>query len=252
MSIMTRWGLRAAGLMAGALALVACGGSDDDAATSSTVVPTTVAAAVTTAKPAPTTTDVPTTVRSTTTVRPTTTTPATTEAPTTTAPPTTVLDTTTVPETAPPTTVAAPLPQPIAPPPPRSVEDHVEIGSIEIPKIGINKPLLEGISLNTLDKGPGHWPGTAMPGQPGNVVVAGHRTSKDRPFRHIDQLLPGDEVIFNTADGRFVYVVTGTEIVQPDAMWIVGQTPASTATLFACHPVGSTAQRIVVFLQLQG
>ena len=142
-------------------------------------------------------------------------------------------------------------PRPVAPPPPRANEAHVEVGTIEIPKIGIVKPMLEGISLNTLDKAPGHWPGTAMPGQPGNVVVAGHRTSKDRPFRHIDQLVAGDEVIFTTADGRFVYRVIDTQIVLPDAMWIVGQTPASTATLFACHPVGSTKERIVVFLQLE-
>ncbi|MGZ8997592.1 MAG: TonB-dependent receptor domain-containing protein, partial [Allosphingosinicella sp.] len=64
-------------------------------------------------------------------------------------------------------------------------EAHVQVGTIEIPKIGVSKALLEGISLNTLDKGPGHWPGTAMPGHSGNVVVAGHRTSKDRPFRYI-------------------------------------------------------------------
>lgn len=249
---MTHRGLRAAGLiMTGALALLvaACGEDGDVAATSTTRAATTVAPATIATRTADTTeaTDPSTTGRPTTTHAPTTTAAATT-VPATTVVETTIADTTT---TTAPATTAVPLPQPVSPPPPRSDEAHVELGTIEIPKIGISKPLLEGISLNTLDKAPGHWPGTAMPGQPGNVVVAGHRTSKDRPFRHIDQLVPGDEVIFNTADGRFVYTVTDTQIVLPNAMWIVTQTPASTATLFACHPVGSTAERIVVFLQLQ-
>jgi sortase A len=141
------------------------------------------------------------------------------------------------------------LPNPEAPPAdPRAPEALVELGTIEIPKIGVTKSLYEGITLTTLDKGPGHWPGTAMPGQIGNVVIAGHRVSHDKPFRHIDELVAGDDVIFNTADGRFVYKVTSTEVVQPDALWIVDQTADSTATLFACHPVGSTRQRIVVHL----
>lgn len=152
-------------------------------------------------------------------------------------------------ETAPPTVVET-LPQPAAPPDPRADEPYVELGTIEIPKLGIAQPLLQGISLTTLDSGPGHWPGTAMPGRMGNTVVAGHRTSHGRVFRHIDDLVPGDEVIFTTADGRFRYLVTDTTIVEPDALYIVEQTEARTATLFACHPPGSTRQRIVVHLAL--
>jgi len=159
--------------------------------------------------------------------------------------PSTTVGLTTV-ETLAPTT----LPVPAAPPAPRADEPYIELGTIEIPKIGITKTLLEGISLNTLDRGPGHWPGTAMPGQVGNLVVAGHRTSHDKPFRNIDQLAIGDQVIFTTADGRFVYEVTGTTIVKPDAMFIIDQTSTPTATLFACHPPGSTKQRIVVSLAL--
>ena len=84
------------------------------------------------------------------------------------------------------------------------------------------------------------------------MVVAGHRTSHSKPFRHLDDLVPGDEVIFNMPYGRFVYRVTSTEIVTPDRVDIVNQTSAKTATLFACHPPGSTQQRIVVHLQLGG
>ncbi len=141
------------------------------------------------------------------------------------------------------------MPNPEAvPADPRAAEPVVELGSIEIPKIGVVKSLFEGITLTTLDLGPGHWPGTAMPGQLGNVVIAGHRVSHDKPFRHLDQLVAGDDVILTTAAGRFVYKVTGTEIVGPEALWIVDQTPDYTATLFACHPPGSTRQRIVVHL----
>ena len=142
------------------------------------------------------------------------------------------------------------MPVPQTPPAPRANEPVVELGTIEIPRIGLNKSLFEGITLTTLDRGPGHWPGTALPGAMGNVVVGGHRTSKSRPFRHLEQLAPGDEVIFTTDAGRYVYHVTRTEIVTPDAMWIINQTEAYTATLFACNPVGSTKERIVVFLEL--
>lgn len=147
--------------------------------------------------------------------------------------------------------VAVMLPTPAAPPAdPHAAEQRIGIGSIEIPRIGVNKPMFEGVTLTTLDRGPGHWPGTAMPGQPGNVVVGGHRVSHDRPFRNIDRLTPGDEVIFTTDAGRFVYRVVGTEIVTPDAIRIIDQTPSPTATLFACTPPGSTSHRIVVHLAL--
>jgi sortase A len=148
-------------------------------------------------------------------------------------------------------TLPATLPNPESPPAdPRAAETLVELGSIEIPKIDVSKSIFEGITLTTLDNGPGHWPGTAVPGQLGNVVIAGHRVSHDKPFRHLEQLEPGDDVIMTTADGRFVYKVTGTEVVNPDALWIVDQTADYTATLFACHPAGSTKQRIVVHLAL--
>jgi sortase A len=89
-----------------------------------------------------------------------------------------------------------------------------------------------------------------MPGEVGNVVVAAHRTSHGGPFRDIDQLVAGDVVEFSTSAGVIEYTVTGTQIVQPDAVWIVNPTDTPTATLFACHPPGSVSQRIVVNLEL--
>lgn len=172
-----------------------------------------------------------------------------TQAPTTVRPSTTSTTSTTTSTTLAPTTVET-LPTPVAPPPARAPEPYNEIGSIRLPKLGIDSPLLSGITLTTLDKGPGHWPGTAMPGKLGNVVVAGHRTSHGAVFRNLHQLVQGDEVIFGTAEGEFRYVVDRISIVQPDAMYVIAQTPEYTATLFACHPPGSTRQRIIAHLVL--
>ena len=176
---------------------------------------------------------------------------------TSTLPPTTTsttTTTTTATTTTTTTTTTAPtlqVTQPVAPPSDaRGTENNPQLGRISIPKVGLDSELHEGIRLTTLDRGPGHWPGTAMPGQIGNVVVAGHRTSHGAEFRHLDSLVPGDEVIFSTADGTFTYLVTGTQIVTPDALWITNPTDTPTATLFACHPLGSTAKRIVVNLAL--
>jgi sortase A len=122
----------------------------------------------------------------------------------------------------------------------------VEVGSIEIPRIGLATAVYEGIWLTVLDVGPGHWPGTAAPGGYGNVVVAGHRATRSEPFRHIDDLVPGDTVVVGDATGRYTYSVTGSEIVAPEAVDIVTQRPGRTVTLFACHPPGSAAHRYVV------
>lgn len=130
-----------------------------------------------------------------------------------------------------------------------AVEPRVMLGSIEIPRLDIAKPLMEGVALTTLDIGPGHAPGSAVPGQLGNVVVGGHRTSRDHPFADLDQLVPGDEVIFRIDQQRFTYLVESTEVISPAQLRVVRQDRLYTATLFACHPTGSTRQRIIVHLR---
>lgn len=179
--------------------------------------------------------------------------PTTTLAPTTTTSTTTSTTSTTTTTTTTSTTTPTTLPrqesQPVAPPS-GGTESSAVIGRISIPKVGLDSALQEGIRLTTLNRGPGHWPGSAMPGQIGNVVVAGHRTSHGAEFRHLDALVPGDQVIFTTDAGTFTYVVTGTQIVTPDSLWITDSTDTPTATLFACHPLGSTSKRIVVSLAL--
>ena len=130
------------------------------------------------------------------------------------------------------------------------VEDSSGIGRIEIPKLGVDQRLQDGWDLPTLDHGPGLMPGSPRPGDLGNMVIAGHRTSKTRPFRYIDTLEIGDEVVFTVAGQRVVYNVTEHLIVNPDAIWITDPTATATATMFACHPPGSTAQRWVTRLVL--
>ena len=146
---------------------------------------------------------------------------------------------------------ATPLPVPEAAP-----EDAYEkvpvvaVGEMEIPKIGLVHTIYEGVSLTVVDHGPGHWPGTPMPGGYGNSVFAGHRTTNSRPFRNIDQLVAGDTILFRTDQGAYTYRVTETTVVPWDGVWIVDQHPGRTLTLFACHPPGSAAFRFVVFAEL--
>ena len=138
----------------------------------------------------------------------------------------------------------APVPDAYAP------EPLVTLGTIEIPRIGLRSTLYQGITLTTIDNGPSHWPGTALPGQLGNVVVAGHRVTHSKPFRHIDQMVPGDRVIFTVDGTRTEYEMVSNEVVTPDALRIVEQRPEHTATLFACHPPGSARYRFVVHLRM--
>jgi sortase A len=122
----------------------------------------------------------------------------------------------------------------------------IQIGSIEIPKIGLTHPVFEGITLTVIDHGPGHWPGSAMPCQRGNTVFPGHRVTHSHPFLNLDLLAPGDQIVFHMPGRDCVYKVTGTQIVAPSALYVTDPTPKPTVTLIACHPKHSAAQRIVV------
>ena len=128
----------------------------------------------------------------------------------------------------------------------------MQIGTIEVPKIGLVHSIWEGVTMRNINNGPSHWPGTALPGDPGNTVFAGHRVTHDHPFRDIDQLEPGDQVIFTVNGRRSVYNVTGHDIVKPTDVWISNQTAEPTGTLFACHPPGNKTYRYVVHLALIG
>jgi len=118
-------------------------------------------------------------------------------------------------------------------------------------------PLLvvEGVTRQALTRGPGHYPDTEQPGQPGNFAVAGHRTTYGAPFFHLDQLTSGDEVHVTDRSGAVhVYRVAEQRIVTPADVEVLGDDPRGTGvptlTLTTCHPRFSAAQRMVVFAEL--
>ena len=127
------------------------------------------------------------------------------------------------------------------------------LGVLSLPTISVKKPLVVGIGDSSLARGLGLWPGTAIPGSPGNAVIAGHRTSHGAPMRNIDRLKLGDPIFFTTS-GRnartYEFRITKRQIVKPDAMWITRQGSAATLTIFACHPPHSISYRFVVFAKL--
>lgn len=134
----------------------------------------------------------------------------------------------------------------------RPVAKPPVIGIMEIPKIAVAMTMVQGTQKAALDMGPSHWPGTPLPGQPGNAVFMGHRVSKHKVFRNIDRLVAGDKLLFYVSvfniNTTFEYEVTGAYLAHPrkDAARVLAQTPEYTCTLFACHPPGSVRQRYVV------
>lgn len=121
------------------------------------------------------------------------------------------------------------------------------VGTLDIPRIGLRTVFVEATDHDSLAKGPGHYLGTALPGMPGTVGLAGHRTTYGAPFRHVDELRRGSRIVVKMPYGRFVYRVTGTRITTPDdASALRDQHGAPRLVLTACHPLYSAAQRIVV------
>lgn len=131
-------------------------------------------------------------------------------------------------------------------------EPWATLGTIEVPRFGLAATLNEGMAKSSIDHGPAHWPGTALPGEAGNVVVAGHRVTKTAPFRAIAELRLDDEIVFTVEGRRSVYRVTQAGVVDPSELWIVDETPENVVTLFACHPPGSARYRFVVRAELEG
>jgi sortase A len=145
-----------------------------------------------------------------------------------------------------PTTVPIlPIQTPVAPP-----TEGQPIGIIDIPKIGANFVVVEGTGEADLERGPGHYQGTALPGNPGNAAIAGHRTTYLKPFYNLDQMAPGDPIYITTTQGRFQYSVVDTLIVSPDRVDVLKPTPTPTLTLTTCNPRFSASTRMVVQAKL--
>lgn len=133
------------------------------------------------------------------------------------------------------------------------------VARIVIRAIGMDQIVVEGTDVDALRKGPGHYPWTPMPGQPGNASIAGHRTTYGAPFANIGNLRPDDKIIVQTAQGEFVYEVLAQDsptkgylIVSPDRIDLLRDNGNNLLTLTSCHPRFSNRQRIVVQAKLLG
>ncbi|HTA45105.1 MAG TPA: class D sortase [Bryobacteraceae bacterium] len=128
----------------------------------------------------------------------------------------------------------------------RSIPEGELVGRVEIPKLHFSAVVFQGTDNNVLDRGVGHLDGSALPGQPGNVVLAAHR---DTFFRSLRNIHTGDTVDVTTPDGARSYTVDSTTIVDPTQTSVMAPTPTPSLTLITCYPfyfVGHAPKRFIV------
>ncbi len=157
-----------------------------------------------------------------------------------------------------PTPSRSPATTPAARAPAPKLGDGVAI--LRIPRLGANysEVVVEGVQVADLRKGPGHYPGTALPGRVGNFVVSGHRTTYGAPFGQLDRLRPTDPIVLETRAGWYVYRVIRQQIVAPTAINVIDPVPQhpgarptqAMLTFTTCHPRYSARERLVVFGRL--
>ena len=121
---------------------------------------------------------------------------------------------------------------------------------IQIQAINVDAPVVQGDSWEQLKKGVGQHVGSADPGQVGNVVLSAHDDVFGEIFRNLDHLQPGDQVMLFTAQGQYIYIVTGSQIVEPTQVEVMNPTGEATVTLISCYPYMVDKKRIVVFAKL--
>jgi sortase A len=120
------------------------------------------------------------------------------------------------------------------------------LGKIEISRLGLTAMIFEGTNARTLRRAVGHIPGTPLPGQQGNVGIAGHRDTFFRPLRNVRR---DDEIRLTTLDGSYRYLVDSTQIVRPDDTQVLADSGDTILTLVTCYPfyfVGPAPKRFVV------
>jgi len=124
--------------------------------------------------------------------------------------------------------------------------EGTSLAQIEIPSLGLTAMVDEGVSTGTLRRAVGHIPGTAMPGQTGNVAVAAHR---DTFFRRLGELKPDDLIVMDTASGEYLYKVKSTRIVDPYDTAVLKDAAQPSLTLVTCYPfhyIGHAPKRYIV------
>src|SRR3954454_8522788 len=124
------------------------------------------------------------------------------------------------------------------------------LGRIRMRSIGVSSVVVAGTDTSSLRLGPGHYPGTPLPGARGTVAIAGHRTTYGAPFRRLDKLARGDRTELEMPYGTFTYAVDRRRIVLPTATWVTRRVSHDQLILSACHPLYSAPKRIVIFARL--
>ncbi|MER5644831.1 class E sortase [Streptosporangium sp. NPDC002524] len=145
--------------------------------------------------------------------------------------------------------------------PPGPIRLGGAVAMLTIPRLGddYRYAVVEGVDQDRLRMGPGHYPGTAMPGKIGNFVLSGHRTTYAAPFNRIDELRRGDLILVDAREARYTYRVTGKRVVDPAEIGVVAPVPGrpdreptrALITLSTCHPEYSAAQRLIVSGELE-
>jgi LPXTG-site transpeptidase (sortase) family protein len=132
--------------------------------------------------------------------------------------------------------------------------DGSVVAELQIPAIGVDQYVVEGTTTDDLSKGPGHYTGTAAPGQAGNVAIAGHRTTHGAPFNRLGDLRKGDRIILTTTSGEtFTYAVAGTPAaVSPGDVSVLNYFGDNRITLTTCNPEFSSTQRLIAVGELKG
>jgi sortase A len=133
----------------------------------------------------------------------------------------------------------------------RGLANGQSIGRIRIPSIGADYVIVQGTDEADLQRGPGHYDYTALPGQGKTVAIAGHRTTYGAPFNKIDDIKVGDSITLEMPYATFTYRVSGTDIVSPTDVGIVDETGKERLVLTACHPLYSAAERYVIYAGLE-
>ena len=136
----------------------------------------------------------------------------------------------------------------VPPPPPPPAPEQPR--NIQIGAINVNAPVVQGDDWEQLKKGVGHHIGSAMPGVAGNIVLSAHNDIYGEIFRHLDKLVPGDEVVVSTGRQSYTYVINEIRVVDPTDVWVMDPTDHASLTLVSCYPYLINNKRIVVFADL--
>lgn len=132
----------------------------------------------------------------------------------------------------------------------RRLKDGEAAGRIRIPRIGASYVVVKGTSPADLRKGPGLYDGLPFPGTGRTSAIAGHRTTYLAPFRHIDELERGDEIVVTMPYATLRYAVEGHRIVSPSDLSVLRDVGRDRLVLSACHPLFSASHRLIVFARL--